>query len=140
MIKRMLSNSPIAMNQGIGLVRIIVGALMVYHGQEVFNSALMNEYATWDTFNKSSALFMVYLGKGSEFVAGVLLLLGLFTRVGAIMTICTLGYITFFIGHGKFWYEDQHPFMFVLFGLLFFFTGPGAWSADALLFKRAKTI
>ncbi len=136
MIKRFLSSSPVALSQGIGLVRIIIGSLMAYHGQEVFNPELMKEYATWDTFQESSALFMVYLGKGSEFVAGVLLLLGLLTRVGAIITICALGYITFFIGHGKFWYEDQHPFMFVLFGMLFFFTGPGAWSLDAIFFKK----
>jgi putative oxidoreductase len=50
-----------------------------------------------------------------------------------------MAYITFKIGHGKFWYEDQHPFMFVLFGLLFFFTGPGKWSLDHVLFKpKAK--
>jgi uncharacterized membrane protein YphA (DoxX/SURF4 family) len=28
--------------------------------------------------------------------------------------------------------------MFVLFGLLFLFTGPGAWSIDALIFKKRR--
>lgn len=132
------SSTPIALTQGIGLVRIIVGALIVYHGQEVFNPELMNGYMTWDTFDKSNARILVYLGKSSELIAGISLLLGLFTRLGALITIGTLSYITFFIGHGKFWYEDQHPFMFVLFGLLFLFTGPGAWSMDALIFKKRK--
>ena len=132
------SSTPIALTQGIGLVRIIVGALIVYHGQEVFNPELMNGYMTWDTFDKSNARLLVYLGKSSELIAGISLLLGLFTRIGALITIGTLSYITFFIGHGKFWYEDQHPFMFVLFGLLFLFTGPGAWSMDALIFKKRR--
>ena len=132
------SSTPIALPQGIGLVRIIVGALIVYHGQEVFNPELMNEYMSWDTFDKSNARLLVYLGKSSELIAGISLLLGLFTRIGAIITIGTLSYITFFIGNGKFWYEDQHPFMFVLFGLLFLFTGPGAWSMDALIFNKRK--
>ena len=132
------SSTPIALPQGIGLVRIIVGALIVYHGQEVFNPELMNEYMSWDTFDKSNARLLVYLGKSSELIAGISLLLGLFTRIGAIITIGTLSYITFFIGNGKFWYEDQHPFMFVLFGLLFLFTGPGAWSMDALIFKKRR--
>lgn len=132
------SSTPIALPQGIGLVRIILGALIVYHGQEVFNPELMNGYMTWDTFDKSNARLLVYLGKSSELIAGISLLLGLFTRIGALITIGTLSYITFFIGHGKFWYEDQHPFMFVLFGLLFLFTGPGAWSLDALIFNKRK--
>ncbi len=132
------SSTPIALSQGIGLVRIILGALIVYHGQEVFNPELMNGYMTWDTFDKSNARLLVYLGKSSELIAGISLLLGLFTRIGALITIGTLSYITFFIGSGKFWYEDQHPFMFVLFGLLFLFTGPGAWSIDALIFKKRR--
>lgn len=132
------SSTPIALSQGIALVRIIVGALIVYHGQEVFNPELMNEYMTWDTFDKSNARLLVYMGKSSELIAGISLLLGLFTRIGALITIGTLSYITFFIGHGKFWYEDQHPFMFVLFGLLFLFTGPGAWSIDALIFHKRR--
>jgi len=132
------SSTPIALTQGIALVRIIVGALIVYHGQEVFNPELMNGYMTWDTFDKSNARLLVYLGKSSELIAGISLLLGLFTRIGALITVGTLSYITFFIGSGKFWYEDQHPFMFVLFGLLFLFTGPGAWSIDALIFKKRR--
>lgn len=132
------SSTPIALSQGVALVRIIVGALLVYHGQEVFNPQLMSEYANWDTFDKSNARLLVYAGKSSELIAGIFLLLGLFTRLGALITIGTLSYITFFIGNGKFWYEDQHPFMFVLFGLLFLFTGPGAWSLDALIFNKRK--
>jgi len=135
-MNKFFSPSPIAINQGIAWVRVMVGALMAYHGQEVFNPQLMNEYSTWDTFDKSNALLLVYVGKSSELIAGISLMLGLFTRIGALITIGTLSYITFFIGQGKFWYEDQHPFMFVLFGLLFLFTGPGAWSLDALIFKR----
>jgi len=90
----------------------------------------------WDNFKGPSARIMVYFGKTSELLAGVLLFLGLFTRLGAVILIGTLSYVTFFVGHGKFWYEDQHPFMFVLFGIFFVFLGPGAWSLDALLFKR----
>lgn len=137
-MNKFFSPSPIVLHQGIALVRIIVGALIVYHGQEVFNPQLMSEYANWDTFDKSNARLMVYVGKSSEFIAGISLLLGLFTRLGSLLTVGTLSYITFFVGSGKFWYEDQHPFMFVLFGVLFLFTGPGAWSLDALIFNKQK--
>jgi putative oxidoreductase len=138
-MNKFFSPSPILLNQGIAVVRVFVGALMVYHGQEVFNAQLMNEYSAWDVFDRSNAKWMVYAGKSSELIAGILLMAGIFTRAGAIITIGTLSYITFFIGSGRFWYQDQHPFMFVLFGLLFLFTGPGAWSLDGLIFKNRNT-
>lgn len=135
-MKKLFSSLPIIPQQGLGIVRIIFGALMVYHGKEVFDPQLMKEYASWDSISGANGLLLVYLGKGSEFVAGLLLLLGIFTRVGSLMTMGTMLYITFFVGNGKFWYEDQHPFMFALFGLLFLFTGPGAFNLDEVVFKK----
>ncbi len=117
-------------------MRIIVGALLIYHGIEVFSPEIMKGYLDWDMFKGSSGKLKVYVGKSSEFIAGILLFLGLLTRPCAILIIGTFSYITFFVGQGRFWYQEQHPFMFVLFGLLFLFTGPGAWSVDEILFKK----
>jgi putative oxidoreductase len=143
MIKTFLSYQPIWQQSGITIIRIIVGLLMAYHGFEVFDSKVMKEYATWDSFKGlSSPALWVYVGKGSELVAGVLLMLGLFTRLAAVVLIITMLYISFFVGHGKIWYEDQHPFLFVLLGLVFIFCGPGKFSLDYVLFegKDPKTI
>jgi putative oxidoreductase len=127
-----LSSAPIRAHQGLAIVRIMVGLLLVYHGHEVFRPEIMATYLEWDTFRSPSAKFLVYAGKSAEFIAGVFLTLGLFTRLAAILMIGTFCYITFFVGNGRFWYEDQHPFMFALLGLLFFFTGPGIWSLDGV--------
>ena len=133
-----LSSQPILLTQGIAIVRIILGLLIVYHGIEVFDPALMKSYVGNGMVSGSNALLMVYVGKSSEFICGILLLLGFMTRVGALIAIGTFSYITFMVGEGRFWYQDQHPFMFALFGLLFLFTGPGAWSLDARVFKTRK--
>jgi putative oxidoreductase len=133
------SPAPILMNQGLAFIRIVVGALMIYHGQEVFDEDIMREYLQWDVFEFPAAQWLVYAGKASEFVSGILLLLGLCTRLGAILLIGTLSFVTFIVGHGKFWYEDQHPFMFVLFGILFLFTGPGSWSVDGWTSGPSRT-
>ncbi|HEX7015423.1 MAG TPA: DoxX family protein [Cyclobacteriaceae bacterium] len=125
-------------NEAIGLVRIIFGLLLVYHGHEVFRPEIMNSYLDWDLFKTPSGKVLVYAGKASELIAGILLTLGLFTRVGSLLTIGTFCFITFVVGNGRFWYEDQHPFMFALFGLLFLMTGPGAWSFDRILFRTAS--
>ncbi len=138
-MKALLSPDPRLLKEALATVRIIIGLLLVYHGQEVFDAELMQSYMTWDTFKGDSAAFLVYAGKTSELIAGILLTLGLFTRMGALLAAGTLAYVTFFVGHGHFWYEDQHPFMFVLFGLLYFFTGPGTWSIDGKIFVKKNT-
>jgi len=132
-MNKFLSSSPIWQTNGLFLIRIIFSIFLLIHGMEVFDPEKMKNYAGWDTFKSSSLL--PYIGKVAEFVAGVLMLLGLFTRLACLVIIGTFGYITFFIGHGKFWMDDQHPFLFVLLGLVFLFMGGGKISFDHLLFK-----
>jgi putative oxidoreductase len=123
-------------DNAIAITRIIVGAFMIYHGSEVFNLALMKGYETRLTEMKmSNAAFQAYVGKVAELLAGILLTLGLFTRIGAVIMGGTMAFITFIIGSGKFYYEDQHPFMFVLFAFIFFVDGGKKWSVDNLIFR-----
>jgi putative oxidoreductase len=134
-MNELLTSKPLIPEKGLAVIRIFVGLLMVYHGKEVFDQKLMQGYMDWDMFQNKTGTFLVYMGKSSELVAGILLTLGLLTRLGSAMLVGTMLYITFFVGHGRFWYEDQHPFMFVLFGVLFFFLGPGSWSLDRAIWK-----
>ncbi len=132
----LLSPNPIWPSQGAAIVRMIVGLLLIYHGQEVFQAKLMDSYANWDNFKGSYGHLMVYAGKLAELIAGLSIFLGLFIRLGALICIGTFTYITFFFGQGRFWYEEQHPFMFLLFGVLYLFTGSGIWSLDGLIFGK----
>lgn len=121
-----------ANNTGFAILRIITGLLMSYHGLEIFQSAQMQEYASWDAIrNMPFPAFWAYLGKGTELVGGILLTLGFMTRIAAILLTLTMLFICFKIGNGKFWYEDQHPFLFALLSMIYFFTGPGKWSMDS---------
>ena len=125
---------------GLAILRIVTGLLMAYHGWEVFDNNKMIEYSKWDVVKTLPApLFMVYGGKGLEFVSGVLLALGLFTRPAALLMAVNMLFICFRIGNGKFYFEDQHPFIFAMMALVFFFAGPVKWSIDQLIFKPKKT-
>lgn len=129
--------APLWQANGLALIRAVIGIFLIYHGWEVFSAEKMNEYLEWDVFkHSSSGKLWVYVGKGSELVAGVLLFFGLLTRIACIILICTMVYIAFFLGHGKIWYDDQYPFLFALFGLVFIFTGPGSPSLDKLIFEK----
>ena len=130
-MKKFFSTQPIWYDGGLFVVRLILGIFMTYHGWEIFDKVKMNEYAGWDTFKNQA--FMAYLGKGAELVGGIMLIVGWWTRLAALIVIFTMAYIAFFVGNGIIWYNDQHPFMFVLLGLVFIFTGPGRYSIDAVL-------
>lgn len=131
------SQQELVQNAGLAIVRLVVGFFMIYHGWEIFSETKMNEYMQWDQIKLSSTgKFVVYAGKLAELIAGVLLFLGLLTRVASVLVIGTMSYIAFFVGHGKVWYEDQHPFLFVLLGIVFLFSGGGRWSADHYVFKK----
>jgi uncharacterized membrane protein YphA (DoxX/SURF4 family) len=138
-MSKFLSSSPIWQSFAIAIVRIVLGVFLVYHGWEIFDEAKMNEYLRWDAFKKSSGgTFLVYSGKAAELIAGILLIIGLFTRIASLLVIGVMLYISFALGNGIIWYNDQHPFMFVLFGFLFLFIGPGSFSLDHLLFQKQK--
>ncbi|HMR93517.1 MAG TPA: DoxX family protein [Chitinophagaceae bacterium] len=134
-----LSSSLSWQHTGLSLLRIITGLLLIYHGWEIFSAAKMKEYAQWEALGRFlPASAMAYAGKAAELLAGVLLAIGLFTRAAALLGAGTLLYICFFIGQGRFWYEDQHPFVFALLCLVFFFTGSSSWSIDGLRQRKNK--
>ena len=138
-MNRFFSSSPLWQGAGLTFIRLILGIFLIYHGIEIFDVTKMNEYAGRDTFNPSSANVMVYSGKAAELIAGILFVLGLFTRIAALLTAGTMFYIAFFIGKGIIWYDDQHPFLFVLLAMVFFFTGPGIFSLDKYLFTKKRS-
>lgn len=129
--------APLWQNNGLAIIRIIVGLFMIYHGWEVFDAEKMKGYLDWDSFKGfSSPAVMVYMGKIAELVGGILLILGLLTRLAAVMIAVTMLYISFFVGQGRVWYEEQHPFLFVLLAMVSFFCGPGNFSLDKIIFRK----
>ena len=110
---------------------------MTYHGLEIFDRSKMLPYMEWDVIKSLPAPeTMLYIGKGLEFITGVCFVLGFFTRIAALLMAIDMLFICFKIGGGKFYYQDQHPFLFALLALVFFFTGPVKWSLDQTLFGK----
>ncbi|HSK12115.1 MAG TPA: DoxX family protein, partial [Phnomibacter sp.] len=102
-------------DMGMALLRILTGILFMFHGLELFDNAVMEKYLSWDSIRALPlSTVMVYLGKAMELAAGILLTMGLFTRVGAVLGIMVMLFICFYVGNGRFWYEDQHPFLFAM--------------------------
>lgn len=122
---------------GLTAIRILTGLFMGYHGWEIFDATKMADYTKWLTeLGFPSPSVMAYLGKAAELISGVLLTLGLFTRVGALLLAAVMLGVCFGMGKGRIFMEDQHPFLFVLLAFVFFFTGPGPFSLDRIMFGK----
>jgi putative oxidoreductase len=139
-MNQFFSPTPIAQNYGIAIVRIITGILLVWHGWECFDAEKMKMYTGWFVERKyANPQMWAYAGKIAELLAGIGFVFGLFTRLASIATIAAFIGVIFILGDkGKIFQGDQHPFLFILLAVVFLFTGPGAMSADGLIFKKRR--
>jgi len=139
-MNRFFSSSPISLFYGIAIVRIITGALLIYHGWELFDVVKMKEYSSWFVERQyTNPAAWAYAGKFAELISGIGFVLGFFTRLASLASIAAFCGIIFILGDkGKIFESDQHPFLFILLAIVFFFTGPGVYSLDNLIFKKNK--
>lgn len=139
-MNKIFSSSPLAPDFGLALVRIITGMLLVWHGWETFDAEKMNMYAGWFVERKyPSPEIWAYAGKVAELLAGIGFILGLFTKLASLAAIAAFAGIIFILGDkGKIFEGDQHPFLFILLSLIFFFAGPGKISLDHMFFSKRK--
>ena|SRR5688572_2935709 len=117
------------------LLRLIFGGLFVFHGLTKLLS-----------FNKFLPMFQDYIGIGpklsfilvifAEFGCGLLIVLGLFTRLAVIPIFITM-IVVFFIVHGKDPFVMKLlPFVYLLLCFVIFVNGSGRYSVDYLIFRR----
>ena len=137
-MNKIFSSLPVAQNYGLAVVRIITGILLICHGWETFDAEKMKMYTGWFTERKyTNAAAWAYTGKIAELLAGACFFFGIFTRLASVAAIAAFAGIIFLLGDkGKIFEGDQHPFLFILLALVFFFTGPGALSLDRVVFKN----
>jgi putative oxidoreductase len=138
MINRLFSSKG-AWDNGLAIVRVVTGSFLIFHGTQMFQTEDMKGYGQWlSDLHVPLPVIMAYTGKATELIGGLCLALGLLTRLATISLTISFTVITFVMGHGKIFSDDQHPFLFILLALVFFFSGPGPWSLDHLLFDRWK--
>jgi uncharacterized membrane protein YphA (DoxX/SURF4 family) len=105
--------------------------MLVVHGTQLANSDDMVGYGEWlSELNVPFSLFTAYAGKFFELLGGILFVLGIFTRLAAVIICSSFLFITVMMGNGHVFGDAQHPFLFALLGFIFLFIGPGRWSLD----------
>ena len=125
---------------GIFIVRIFTGIMIIPHGQELFDANRMKEmFSFLNDIKFPLATPLGYLAKISEFFGGILIIAGLFTRIVTIPLMITMCVVIKIMGGGNIFNDTSATLFFLLF-LGIFFTGPGKWSLDYLLFDRKNKL
>jgi putative oxidoreductase len=136
MFKRMLSSKLLFPNSFF-VIRIIIGILIAKEGLGVFDKSHMDGNFAWlKDIHFPAPIFMAYVGKTAELIGGILLAAGLATRFVSLVLVIDMVVITFVLGSGKFWNQDELPFLLLIFFASFIFLGGGIYSLDHLLFNK----
>src|SRR5688500_2702832 len=96
------NQSPGVWYDGIAFVRIMVGAMLIVHGLQLFESKDMSVFS--DLLFNMAILFpeaMAYSGNIIEFFGGFFLILALFTIIVTALLFVTFIFITFSLGESK---------------------------------------
>ncbi|MBI2083793.1 MAG: DoxX family protein [Deltaproteobacteria bacterium] len=131
---------PRLQNLGLLILRLLIGYGIAQHGwgKMMGDMAGFAEGAVAGKMGLPYPLFFAWAAAISEGVGGILLALGLLTRVAAFSILCVMA-SAFFIFHGTDpWEVKELAFVYGSTALSFIMTGGGCYALDALLFCREK--
>ncbi len=122
-------------NAGLALLRIYAGiALAFAHG--------INKLPPSDAFIERAGTFgfpipvlFAWSAAFSEFIGGIFLAIGLFTRISSFFIICTMLTALIFVHWSDPFARQELPFFFLFTAIAFLLKGSGDWSLDAFLRK-----
>ena len=133
----------VARDFGLLLIRLMVATVFVFagsqklfkafdgFGMEAFMDALAGMRLPIDRELIPAAAWTAAI---SEFACGILVAIGLFTRVFAIPLVCTMAVAVIYAGGGHF-VTMQYPLVMGVISLALVFTGPGRISLDGAIFR-----
>lgn len=123
-----------AFNFGMLILRIATGLLLASHG-----------YAKLIKFNTLKYRFMNFMHLGStaslsliifaELICGILLILGLFTRLACIPIIIGMAVVVFIASHGQIFDTGERGMVYLAATLTILLCGPGRISVDGMMGK-----
>lgn len=131
----MLGTKPYLADLGLLLLRFAAGGVMAFsHGWPKMERILAGNWQFADPIGIGEEASLV-LAVFAELVCGVLVALGLFTRLALIPSIFTMAVAVFLVHANDPFADKEHALLFLIPYLTLLFTGPGKWSADSAIRK-----
>ncbi|XVS64494.1 DoxX family protein [Actinosynnema sp. CA-299493] len=123
-------------DHAIAVFRIVIGVLFVCHGAQKLFGVLGSKGAVSITDWPSGPAGLI------EFVGGVLIIIGLGTRIAALISSGAMAYAYFVVhqpaGLLPIQNKGELAAVYAWVFLLLAFTGPGAWAVDKVLAARKQ--
>jgi putative oxidoreductase len=141
-ILKMLSNpNPLSIDW-ILIARIVVGGYFIMHGKGLFDSGAMQGFSKYleNDLHFPTPMLMAYLRTGAEFFGGIMLILGIFTRLGAFLIMVTMLVATFTAAKGDLIGEGEMPFVYAVFCFTLMLVGSGKYSLDAYFNSKSENL
>ena len=135
MKNKIISIQPLNADIAALLLRLIFGGLFIYHGWTLIEH--YNEYLPMSQpIIGLSGKLAYHLLIAAQFGCGILVTIGLLTRLAALPIGFAMG-VAFFVAHSKDKFDIKElPLLFMLLSLVVFLLGSGRYSIDAMLQKR----
>jgi putative oxidoreductase len=130
--------TPVSLNTDLAtlFLRLVFGGMFIFHGYpKIVNYDMyVAEFNPIGLGNDLSLILTIF----GEFVCGILIVLGLFTRLAVIPVFITM-LVAFFVAHAK---DDfgvkMLPFVYLFLCVVLFILGSGRYSLDAAIFDKNR--
>jgi len=135
-MKKLLSTrySDNAFSIAMFLLRLVAGGLIIPHGYSKLQKFTDMAHNFPDPFGIGSTISLVLL-IFAEFFCGVLIVLGLLTRLAAIPLVIAMSVALFYAHKGLVFTEGQTATLFLGAFVVLLLVGPGRFSADRMMGK-----
>lgn len=124
-----------AFNLAMLILRLGVGILIINHGYQkiIHFSAMENSFINFMGIGSKISLSLVIF---AEFFCGILIAIGLFTRLACIPILFSMGVAFFKVKQGDAFGHGEVDVLYIVAFLAIFLAGPGTISGDSLLSRR----
>lgn len=133
--KIIFSTNPISIDIGILIARVVLGIYFIVHSYELFDAGAMKSFAGYlsDNLHFPKPLLMAYLRTSAEFFGGIMLILGIFTRIAAILILFVMIVAAFTAGNGDLFGDAELNVIYASFCLTILLLGTGKFSIQKLI-------
>ncbi len=116
------------------IVRVFVGILIIRHSYILFDATAMLQTAQFfENINIPMPVVMAYMSKAVEFFGGIVLILGLFTRLMSLVLVLNMLIALGTTFQFNIFSGGELPFLYMLVFAVFVGVGGGRFSLDKFL-------
>jgi len=123
-----------AFNFGMLVLRVAAGLLLAHHGYQklIKFNVLRYKFMNFMHLGSTVSLSLIII---AELICGILLILGLFTRLACIPIIIGMAVVVFVASNANIFAEGEKGMIYLAVTVAILFCGPGKISVDGMLGK-----